>query len=582
MRRWKLIAGAAVAVAAWATWIALTSHHGSASDNDTFAVLLPLNGLTYTWTGLYAWQRRPAERLGPLMVALGFAFMAQGLLFADTALPFTLGMMVGPLWGALFVHLVLSAPDGRLRTTAARVVVAATYVTFVPLQVAVVVVSDPADLGECADGCPSNALRITHWRVLSDALVATWTVVAVGVALASIVVLARRWHAATAAERRALAPTLIGGATLAALFVIAQVSGSHLAGFLAQIVLALIPFAFLAGLARAHVSRAAGVRALVERLGARPGPEALRAALADALGDPGLTLAFWLPDQGRYADADGAPVELPAGDGPRAATEIEYEGRRVAAIIHDRGLCDDRDAVLAAGAAAALTLENQRLDAELRARLDELRASRGRLVARRRRRAPAARARPPRRRAARASSRVALHCVSRAKRLPPDSEAARCSTPRSPSCASASRSCASSPAASTRRCSPTAGSTPALRSARRTARRCRSRSRATSPSGCPGRSRRPPTSSPPRRWRTSRSTPSARAASIARRAQQRHAGRRRRRRRPRRRRPRARLGAARPVRPRRRPRRAARRREPGGRRDARARRDPVRVRLRRR
>ena len=48
--------------------------------------------------------------------------------------------------------------------------------------------------------------------------------------------------------------------------------------------------------------------------------------------------------------------------------------------MHDRALADDRQTVQAAGAATALLLENERLDAELRANLRELRASRERLV----------------------------------------------------------------------------------------------------------------------------------------------------------------------------------------------------------
>ena len=52
----------------------------------------------------------------------------------------------------------------------------------------------------------------------------------------------------------------------------------------------------------------------------------------------------------------------------------------MAAVIHDASLLDHPELVRAAGAAAALALENERLDAELRARYDELRASRARLV----------------------------------------------------------------------------------------------------------------------------------------------------------------------------------------------------------
>ena len=47
-------------------------------------------------------------------------------------------------------------------------------------------------------------------------------------------------------------------------------------------------------------------------------PAGLRDALARALGDPSLELAFWLPEQGEYVDAGGARVELP-GAGTRVA-----------------------------------------------------------------------------------------------------------------------------------------------------------------------------------------------------------------------------------------------------------------------
>ena len=138
-----------------------------------------------------------------------------------------------------------------------------------------------------------------------------------------------------------------------------------------------LPFAFLAGLLRSSLSRAGAVNALFARLGR----VSARDALAEALGDDTLALAYWLPDDGRYVDAQGRAVELPVpGDG-RAVTEIERDGEPVAAIVHDPALDDDRELVRTAGSAAALALENERLAAELRARLEDLQATSARLVA---------------------------------------------------------------------------------------------------------------------------------------------------------------------------------------------------------
>ena len=48
--------------------------------------------------------------------------------------------------------------------------------------------------------------------------------------------------------------------------------------------------------------------------------------------------------------------------------------------MHDASLAEERELIRTAGAAAALALENERLDAELRARVEELRDSRARIV----------------------------------------------------------------------------------------------------------------------------------------------------------------------------------------------------------
>jgi signal transduction histidine kinase len=106
----------------------------------------------------------------------------------------------------------------------------------------------------------------------------------------------------------------------------------------------------------------------------------LRDALGRALGDPSLELAYWLPGQGRYVGADGLPVELPEGDAGRVSTIVERDGQPVAALVHDPALRENAELVDSVCAAAALTLENERLRAELLAKLVELQASRARLV----------------------------------------------------------------------------------------------------------------------------------------------------------------------------------------------------------
>jgi signal transduction histidine kinase len=147
------------------------------------------------------------------------------------------------------------------------------------------------------------------------------------------------------------------------------------------ITLLAVPYGFLAGLLRAQAARGGGVSELISRVGSGDaGGGRLRDLLADALEDPTLELAYWLPERSMYVADDGHEVRLPERGEARSVTEVAREGQRVAAIVHDPALDDSPELVRGAGAAVALALENERLAADLRARVEELRSSRERLV----------------------------------------------------------------------------------------------------------------------------------------------------------------------------------------------------------
>jgi PAS domain S-box-containing protein len=120
---------------------------------------------------------------------------------------------------------------------------------------------------------------------------------------------------------------------------------------------------------------------LVVGVDVRLAPGDLREALARALRDPALVLAFWLPDREAFVDAEGRPLALPAGDGGCAVTTIlDGDGARVAALVHDAVLADDTVVVRAVCTAAGAALENARRHLELRARLDEVTGSRAQIL----------------------------------------------------------------------------------------------------------------------------------------------------------------------------------------------------------
>jgi len=119
-------------------------------------------------------------------------------------------------------------------------------------------------------------------------------------------------------------------------------------------------------------------RAVLGRRAGQEGP--IRELLAERVGDRTLSIAYWLSDREEFVDEMGREVQLPDPGSGRAWTAVEHDGTRVAAIIHDAELDTTPELVNAAAAAAALALDNERLKADLRARVEDLRISRARIV----------------------------------------------------------------------------------------------------------------------------------------------------------------------------------------------------------
>ena|GEM_PF-2172773 len=106
----------------------------------------------------------------------------------------------------------------------------------------------------------------------------------------------------------------------------------------------------------------------------------VRELLAESLGDHSVAIAYWLPDREIFVDETGRRVDLPHRASGRTWTTVERDGRPVAAIVHDAALDTTSELVQAAAAASSLAIDNERLKADLRARLEELRVSRLRIV----------------------------------------------------------------------------------------------------------------------------------------------------------------------------------------------------------
>jgi signal transduction histidine kinase len=211
------------------------------------------------------------------------------------------------------------------------------------------------------------------------------SVLALGLLTVTVVLLVRKVRRASAATRRAVNPVLLTSAILILLLIGGEVmdaAGTDMTdtilGPASALAFAAIPVAFLVGLLRTQLQRA-GVAGLVVELGAVSRPDDVEGAIGRALSDPSVELAFWLPEERRYVGSDGSPLD-PAARPGRAVTVLEHDGTRVAALVHDPVLLDEPELLDAVGAATRLALENARLQAELRAQLAEVRASRARIV----------------------------------------------------------------------------------------------------------------------------------------------------------------------------------------------------------
>jgi signal transduction histidine kinase len=382
--RRALLALGAVGLVAGAVPLALALANEGGHQRELIAVFGPLIGWAFIGTGIFAWLRRPENNFGALMTAIGFSACIAALRVSTDPWVFIFGLLFITSQWALLYHLLLAFPGGILQNRLERLLVAGMYFSAVVVHPVQVLFQDTTRLG-----LPENPLLIESHPDLAMTISRArfWFALVLLTALA--VILIRRWAGARGPQRHTLAPVLVsGGLVMVLLGVWYAAMLAHLDPGLVDgledaryVVLPTVPFAFLVGLLRSRVAGATVVSEVIARLGdpslRRSG---LSRALAEALDDSSLELAYWVPEQGEYVDAAGRRVELPPEGSDRIVTPLEAGGEPVAVLIHDAALEEERELVRAVGAAAALTLENERLAAELRAKVEELSASRARIV----------------------------------------------------------------------------------------------------------------------------------------------------------------------------------------------------------
>jgi signal transduction histidine kinase len=324
-----------------------------------------------------------------LLVAAGFAwFLAEwdspGV---GSAPAFTVGLVFYASSAPLAAWAVLAYPTGRLASRVERVAVGLALAGAVlVLGLLPALVYDPATFG--CPRCADNLLLVADEPGRFDDLGRLG--IRFGLAWSLLLIAVAVWRAARSSRtrQRVVAPVVLAGcaylglvaATFATSLERAFVGSGDLERrlWLGQAV-ALTALAAAVGwsLLRARRTRSSLARLVVE-LGESPPPGRLREGIAETLADPNLEIAYPI-GEGRYVDARGRPVGRD-GEDERAATPLVREGRTVAFLLHRSDLLDNPELIEEVASAARLALENERLQAEARAQLEDLRLSRTRII----------------------------------------------------------------------------------------------------------------------------------------------------------------------------------------------------------
>ncbi len=342
-------------------------------------------GLLFILSGLVAWSARPEVRTGPLLLASGVLWFV-GSYAPTTLMPASvLGFAFERYYDVLLALLVLTFPRVPLRGPRALVlmVLAGAYLVRTAFRLFV----------GCSCTGENPFALFTDDRMFERSQLVTSCVI-IGAALAVLVLAGHRLRTSSAAAHRYLAPVVVSG-SIAAL--VAAYDAFELVWFietdgpvfelgepgneiLAWSIIAavgLVPLGFLIGALQRRGGQEAIARMAVD-LDEGADATQLRAALRHALGDP--TLELYLRDGERgWSTASGPVAGLPANS-ESASTVLAGEDGPLAVVTHDPILREDPGLVAAAVAVLRLAIENERLGQVVRDQLDEVRASRARLI----------------------------------------------------------------------------------------------------------------------------------------------------------------------------------------------------------
>jgi len=358
--------------------------------NPVFAVATLIGEVLWVAAMLAAYGRDPAGRMWALILAARIVAAVGVIWVVNTSLTWTIWHLSIGIGSVVFAHLVLAFPGGRLTTTFDRRLIGIAYCVLIVSRIGLALTWDPTG-ADCFPRCEVNPFVIWPSDELAWLFGPATSLLLPALAAGVVISLWRRWRRASPALRRTLAPVAVvaplelGVASARAIASMSQDTWETVGLVLSTSPLAFlhaaIPAAFLAGILSARLSRGA-IADLAIELGRGVPLGGLRGTLAQTLRDPTLVLAFPAPVGDGYVDGDGRPVEVPVASDPgRGVARLEREGELLAVLVFDPAVeIEDPGRVQAVASVARMALENERLAAQVRAQLEEVRASRTRIV----------------------------------------------------------------------------------------------------------------------------------------------------------------------------------------------------------
>jgi signal transduction histidine kinase len=329
--------------------------------------------------------RRPSSALGGWLIALGVASWGIALQSSDVPLVYAIGVMAdGPLLIVTFL-VCLAFPTGRLQTTVDRTLIWLTVIAltvfYFPRLLLMPQVQGGGPLSQCVPDCPANPLFITAEpgavEVIDDIRTYLGLAIAATIFVLFIVRLVRaspprrRTRLAVAASSLLFLPIFVTFHTARAILEVDPATLEDL-GWVLVAARVIFPLGFLAALLQADLFAGHAYRRLLAQLSFRPTPEQWRDAVADALGDPSLRLAYWEPSTRRYREPDGTILDEPVVEHGRAWVPIDRDGEHVAAMSTDAVVPEDPELVDAAGHATLVAVEHGHLEEELQTSMSRL------------------------------------------------------------------------------------------------------------------------------------------------------------------------------------------------------------------